>query len=100
MAAGRHLKTLFRAFHARDEPAFRRVATEIIEEEQAKHHCALARDLQKLLAVGGSLDTGATVVLPEPPKDREGEWSLAEVRTPERLIEDLVLSPQVGALLG
>lgn len=100
MAAGRHLKTLFRAFHTRDELTFRRVAMEIIEEEQAKHHYALARDLQKLLAAGGSLDTGATVVLPEPPKDREGEWPLAEVRTPERLIKDLVLSPQVSVLLG
>lgn len=99
MAAGRHLKTLFRAFHTRDELAFRRVAMEIIEEEQAKQHHALARDLQKLLAAGGSLDTSATVVLPEPPKDREGEWPLAEVRTPERLIEDLVLSQQVGDLL-
>lgn len=100
MAAGRHLKTLFRAFHTRDELAFRRVAMEIIEEEQAKQHHALARDLQKLLAAGGSLDAGATVVLPEPPKDREGEWPLAEVRRPERLIEDLVLPPQVAELLG
>jgi len=43
--AGRHLKELFRAFRSRDELAFRRAATEIIEEEQAKHHHALARDL-------------------------------------------------------
>ncbi|MFJ8960548.1 AAA family ATPase [Lentzea sp. NPDC102401] len=100
MAAGRHLKTLFRAFHTRDELAFRRVAMEIIEEEQAKQHHALARDLQKLLAAGGSLDTSATVVLPEPPKDREGEWPLAEVRTPDRLFEDLILSPRVGDVLS
>ena len=51
--AGRHLKEIFRAFHARDELAFRRAAMEIIEEEQAKHHNALARDLQKLLVAGG-----------------------------------------------
>lgn len=99
MAAGRHLKTLFRAFHTRDELAFRRAAMEIIEDEQAKQHHALARDLQRLLAAGGSLDTSATVVLPEPPKDREGEWPLAEVRRPERIIEDLVLPPQVAELL-
>lgn len=35
--------------HARDELAFRRAAMEIIEEEQSRHHNALARDLQKLL---------------------------------------------------
>ncbi|RSM82755.1 AAA family ATPase [Kibdelosporangium aridum] len=98
--AGRHLKTLFRAFYTRDELAFRRAASEIIEEEQAKQHHALARDLQKLLAAGGSYDTGSTVVLPEPPKDREGEWPLAEVRTPDRLMEDLVLPLEVTTLLG
>jgi hypothetical protein len=67
--AGRHLKELFRAFRTRDELAFRRIALEIIEEEQAKQHHALARDLQKLLtASGGSVGAGAAVILPEPPK--------------------------------
>jgi SpoVK/Ycf46/Vps4 family AAA+-type ATPase len=98
--AGRQLKALFRAFHTRDELAFRRAASEIIEEEQAKHHHALARDLQKLLANGAPIvDTAAAVVLPETPKDREGEWELAEVRTPERLLEDLLLPPDVGFTL-
>ena len=94
--AGRHLKEIFRAFHARDELAFRRAAMEIIEEEQAKHHNALARDLQKLLVAGGGLlDSGSTIVVPAPPKDREGEWDLAEVREPHRLLEDLILNKGV-----
>ena len=94
--AGRHLKEIFRAVHARDELAFRRAAMEIIEEEQAKHHNALARDLQKLLvAGGGSFDSGSTVIVPAPPKDREGEWDLAEVREPHRLLEDLILNKGV-----
>jgi len=94
--AGRHLKEIFRAFHARDELAFRRAAMEIIEEEQAKHHNALARDLQKLLvAGGGSFDSGSTVIVPAPPTDREGEWDLAEVREPHRLLEDLILNKGV-----
>ncbi|WAJ42857.1 ATP-binding protein [Mycobacterium sp. Aquia_216] len=98
--AGRQLKEIFRAFHARDELAFRRAATEIIEEEQAKHHNALARDLQKLLVAGsGTVDSGTTVLLPAPPKDREGEWDLGEVREPERLLEDLVLRKNVSAAL-
>lgn len=92
--AGRHLKELFRAFRSRDELAFRRAALEIIEEERAKHHHALARDLHGLLVAGGeSVDAGSAVVIPEPPRDREGEWPLAEARIPDRLLEDLVLSP-------
>lgn len=94
--AGRHLKEIFKAFHARDELAFRRAATEIIEEEQAKHHNALARDLQRLLiSGGGSIDSAATVIVPAPPKDREGEWDLGEVKEPERLLEDLILDAKV-----
>lgn len=95
--AGKQLKTMFRAFHTRDELAFRRAAVEIIEEEKSKHHHALARDLQSLLAVGGSpTDVAATVILPEPPMDREGEWPLADLRHPQKLIEELVLTPQLG----
>ena len=99
--AGRHLKDLFRAFRTQDELTFRRAATEIIEEEQAKHHHALARDLQQLLVAGGGrLDSAATVVLPEPPRDREGDWALGETRHSERLLEDLVLAPDVAQVLG
>jgi histone H3/H4 len=99
--AGRHLKELFRAFRSNDELAFRRAALEIIEEEQGKHHLALARDLQRLLAAGNStsVDGGTFTVLPEPPKDREGDWALAEVRHPERTLEDLVVHPQTRDLL-
>ncbi|SNR93668.1 ATPase family associated with various cellular activities (AAA) [Haloechinothrix alba] len=100
--AGRQLKELFKAFHDRDELAFRRAGMEIIEEEQAKHHNSLARDLQKLLVASGDpIDSGSTVIVPTPPKDREGEWDLGEARHPERLLEDLVLAPRlVEALDG
>lgn len=98
--AGRQLKEIFRAFHARDELAFRRAALEIIDEENAKHHNALARDLQKLLASGGgSLDVGSTVIVPAPLKDREGDWDLGEVREPDRLLGDLILQPDLLAAL-
>lgn len=99
--AGRHLKELFKAFRTRDELAFRRVANEIIEEEQAKHHNALARDLRKLLVSGGgALDTNSPLVLPPPPKDREGEWDLGEVKDPEHLLDDLVLDAKVAKTLS
>ena len=98
--AGRQLKELFRAFHAHDELAFRRSAQEIIEEEEAKHHFALARDLERLLtAHGQAVDIGSTAILPEPPKDREGEWPLAEVRIPERTLDELVIPPRTDKLL-
>lgn len=98
--AGRQIKELFRAFRTRDELAFRRAAIEIIEEEQTKNHHALARDLQKLLAAGGdAVDTGATLPVPEPPKDRDGDWPLGEVHQPDRLLEDLVLAPESVQLL-
>lgn len=99
--AGRQLKEIFRAFHARDELAFRRAALEIIEEERSKHHNALARDLQKLLvAGGGEVDAGSTILVPAPPKDREGEWDLGEVRQADRLLEDLVLSATLSSALN
>lgn len=92
--AGRQLKELFKAFRTRDELAFRRAAAEIIEEEQTKQHHALARDLQKLLTAGGeAADVAARVVVPEPPRDREGDWTLGEVSHPDRLLEDLILAP-------
>ena len=94
--AGRHLKEIFKAFQTRDELAFRRAAMEIIEDEQAKHHNALARDLQKLLVAGGApADTSSTIIVPSPPKDREGEWDLGEVKEPDRLFEELILDPLV-----
>jgi len=99
--AGRQLKELFRAFRINDELAFRRAALEIIEEEQGKHHTALARDLRCLLAVGSdsSIDTSAFTVLPEPPTDREGDWPLVQVRRPEYSLSDLVISPVVSSVL-
>jgi hypothetical protein len=91
--AGRELKALFRAYREGDELAFRRAAQEIVEEEEAKNHLALARDLRALLAGGGSRPAVAPgVTLPEPPRDREGEWPLAQVRHAERAFDDLVLN--------
>lgn len=100
--AGRHLKEMFAAFQSRDELAFRRAALEVIEEEQGKHHYALARDLQRLLAAGGgaTLDSGDVLVLPDPPMDRDGDWALAEVRSPRVDLAQLVVQPKVSRVLA
>lgn len=98
--AGRQLKEIFKAFQSRDELAFRRAAMEIVEEEEAKQHNALARDLKRLLVVGGDrVDIASTVVVPTPPKDREGDWDLGEVHQPDRLLEDLILEPRLRTTL-
>ncbi len=97
--AGRDLKQLFRAFSSGDELSFRRAATAIIEEEEAKQHVALARDLRKLLASGEEAITSLGG-LPDPPLDRDGEWPLAEVRHPGLYFSDLVLAPTTSDKLN
>lgn len=94
--AGRELKQLFRAYREGDELAFRRAAQEIIEEEEAKQHLALARDLRRIIAGGDKAAFAEGVTLPPPPMDREGEWPLAEIGHPSRMLADLVLP---GALV-
>ena len=90
--AGRDMKELFRAHAEGDELAFRRAANALIAEEEARSHVALARDLRKILAGGDDVGvTTGSVELPEAPKDRDGEWPLAEVKRPDRYISDLVL---------
>lgn len=94
--AGRELKELFRAFRGADELAFRRAAQSIIEEEEAKHHVALARDLKKILASGESIHVGSgDVTLVPPPVDPDHGWELASVRRPERYLTDLILRPTI-----
>lgn len=90
--ASRELKALFRAYKEGDELAFRRAAQEIIEEEEAKKHTALARDLRALLVGGVSRAVAHDAPLPAPPMDREGEWPLAQVRHAERALDELVVS--------
>lgn len=99
MVAGRELKQLFTAFSKGDELAFRRAALAVIEEEEAKQHHALARDLRKLLAAGGETQPGTGIALPEPPKDRDNDWPLADVRHPERYLTDLVLAEAVSQMI-
>lgn len=89
--AGRELKELFRAYREGDELAFRRAAQEIIEEEESKQHLTLARDLRKILVGGTGRAVAEGVTLPEPPRDREGAWPLAEVRHPSSTFDDLAL---------
>jgi SpoVK/Ycf46/Vps4 family AAA+-type ATPase len=89
--AGRELKQLFRAFSDGDELAFRRAAQAVIQDEEAKQHLALARDLRKILGGQGGTGSQLALAMPEPPTDRDGGWPLADIRTPSRSLDDLVL---------
>jgi hypothetical protein len=98
--AGQHLKDLMAAYRDRDDLLFRRAAQAIIEEEEAKHHTALARDLRRLLASGASLNMPQfEVPLPEPPTDRDSALPLADILVPERRLSDLVLNDELAATL-
>lgn len=99
--AGRHLKDLIVAYQRRDDLAFRRATQAIIEEEEAKKHTALARDLRRMLAAsaGPGVDTEA-VLLPDAPRDRDSGVPLLDLVPPGRvLLGDLVLDTHVQVSL-
>lgn len=90
--AGRHLKALIAAYRDRDDLAFRRAAQAIIDEEESKNHVVLARELRRLLASGGSLQTELfDQPLPEPPRDQDSALPLADLAISERTLQDLTL---------
>lgn len=98
--AGRHIKDLLAAYRDRDDLLFRRAAQAIIEEEEAKRHTALAGDLRRLLASGGSLEMSPfEAPLPEAPKDRDTAMPLVDMATPDRGLSDLILADQVATRL-
>jgi SpoVK/Ycf46/Vps4 family AAA+-type ATPase len=94
--AGRHLKDLIAAYRDRDDLLFRRAAQAIIDEEEAKKHTALARDLRHLLASGTSVHMAQfEAPLPEPPKDRDSALPLVDMQVPDRHVADLILNPEL-----
>lgn len=89
---GKHIKQLITAYRDGDDLAFRRAAQAIIEEEEAKRHPALARELRQLLSSGGGHPVSVDLnPVPAPPTDREHDLPLADVLAPRRYLQDLVL---------
>lgn len=98
--AGRHIKELIAAYHDRDDLAFRRAANAIIDEEEAKRHTALARDLRKLLANARQSVPVTLDLLPDAPRDRDSGQELADVSAPRLAgFGDLVFDVNLGARL-
>lgn len=95
--AGSQLKRMLRAYRDRDDLAFRRAALEIIEEEEAKHHVQLARELRRLLVGGGTSSYGEPAAMAPPPMDRDGEAPLATVTWSHRSLSTLTLPPNLDS---
>ncbi|MFN3651645.1 MAG: AAA family ATPase [Armatimonadota bacterium] len=87
-----------------DEAAFQDAAREYIEEERRKRHSVLARDLESILADGGSKSrhdslTALGTSNGSLPKDKDRGLVLVEVREPRRELESLVLAPSLRSVL-
>lgn len=95
--AGRYLKDLFDAFVRRDEGKFHAAAEAIIANEEAKQHVNLARDLRHILAGGNVRQREVTPLVPIAlSRGADGaKIPLADVIKPQRVIDDLVLDPDV-----
>lgn len=93
--AGRELKQIFSAYTSGDDAAFRRAALTIIEEEEAKQHFALARDLRRRIADDDREHPAADLVpLPAAPRDPDHDVPLADILWPQKTFADLVLAPR------
>jgi hypothetical protein len=107
LVAGKELKQLFRAYGERDDRAFRVAAQQIIEGHEAQNHLGLARDLRRILDGSLKAEVNAELalaptqthadleLLPRAPVDREGQFPLAELRRPQRHLEDLILPADI-----
>lgn len=92
--AGRHLKDLIVAYQSRDDLAFRRATQAIIDEEEAKKHTALARDLRRMLAAAGDRVSVDAAPLPEPPRDRDSGVALVDVHPPGQVTFGELVFPE------
>jgi SpoVK/Ycf46/Vps4 family AAA+-type ATPase len=98
--AGRHLRDMIAAYGERNDLKFRRAAQAIIQEEEAKRHTVLAKELRAVLAANAGVGANEVPVAPDPPVDRDSSLPLARVTHPDRLLDDLVLAGPTKAALG
>jgi len=93
--AGQNLKDLIAAYRDRDDLLFRRAAQGIIQEEEAKKHVTLARELRQMLAINSTPTLFEEPSLPDPPRDRDSSSPLATVRYAQRYFDEMVLNTEV-----
>ncbi|MFJ4166866.1 AAA family ATPase [Microbacterium sp. NPDC089698] len=80
------------AYGERDDLKFRRAAQAIIQEEEAKRHTVLARELRTVLAANGGIGSNDAPPMPDLPTDRDSSLPLARVSQADRYLGDLVLA--------
>ena len=98
--AGRHIRDMIAAYGERDDLKFRRAAQAIIQEEEAKRHTVLARELRSLLAANSAATANEAPYIPELPVDRDSSLPLARIERTDRYLDDLVLAPDVASALN
>lgn len=96
MASGELLKQLFRSYARRQDEDFRAAALRIIAEEKQKNHHVLATQLERILMNGVSptSSTSGPSSLEDLPKDRERNSLLLEIRTPNRYLDEIILTQE------
>lgn len=97
--AGRHLRDMIAAYGERDDLKFRRAAQAIIQEEEAKRHTVLARELRSVLAANAGVGSHDAPPMPDLPTDRDSSLPLARVSQSDRFLSDLVLAEDVRSSL-
>lgn len=106
MASGDLIKRLFSSYRKGDSKGFYNAAQDLISEEEQRNHHVLARDLQKILENGNGRPTSSVhrFDLEQIPQDRERGTTLFDIRSPQRFLNELIISPvlkdQVGIILN
>jgi SpoVK/Ycf46/Vps4 family AAA+-type ATPase len=102
MARGELLRKLFLSHQRGQDDEFRAIALQVIAEEEKKKNHQLAKDLMRILE-NSTYAIPNNRLLPQistsPPKDRERQTSLVDVREPERRMEDILLKDENRAIL-
>jgi SpoVK/Ycf46/Vps4 family AAA+-type ATPase len=101
MARGELLRKLFLSHKRGSDEDFHAIALEIIAEEQQKKNNQLAKDLLRVLENGGknSLFPKSSRNIGSLPKDKDSQTLLVDVRHPDRIRSDILLSKANEALL-
>ena len=102
MTSGDIIKRLFASYKRGDSKEFFIAAHELIAEEEQRNHHVLAKDLQNILDNGNGRPVSSVrrFDLDQLPQDRERGTTLLEIRTPQRYMEDFVISPELHNQIG
>ena len=102
VARGELLRKLFLSHQRGIDEEFRSVALEVIADEQKKNNHLLAKDLMRIIENGGLSAANRPHSLGsagQPPKDRERQTLLVDVRQPDRHLQDILLSKDNSAVV-